>query len=128
MRIRKMTPDDLSLPPEQRRDMTFGQGQADFYRDVPEAPAQLAETRLMLFLGEWYQDLRAGTPWNTQVLGKYTGAIRDPVIRSRILGTTGITSITAYDSSLDRETRQFKVGVEVDTAYGPGDLTALSPL
>ena len=128
MRVRKMTPDDLTLPPEQRRDMVFGRGQADFYRDVPEAPTQLAETRLMLFLGEWYQDLRAGTPWNTKVLGKYTGAIRDPVIRTRILGTAGITGIAAYDSTLDRDTRQFKVAVTVDTAYGPADLSALSPL
>lgn len=127
MRVRKLSPYDPA-DPAGSRDMTFGRGQSNFYRDVPEAPAQCAETRLQMFLGEWYQDLSAGTPWNTQVLGKYTGALRDPTIRTRILGTTGVRAITAYDSSLDRETRHNAVSVELDTAYGPGSLLTPSPL
>lgn len=126
MRIRKMSPGDPN--DDTARDMVFGSGQADFYRDVPEAPAQLAECRLMLFAGEWYQDLTAGTPWNTQVLGKYTGAIRDPIIRTRLLGTTGISGIAAYDSSLNRDTRQFAVQATLDTIYGQAAFDAPSPL
>lgn len=127
MRVRKLSPANPD-DPSRGRDMTFGQGQANFYRDVPEAPAQCAETRLMMFLGEWYQDLRDGTPWVQKVLGKFTGATRDPVIRARILGTPGVQEITAYDSTLDRETRKFRVSPTIDTVYGPADLSFLSPL
>lgn len=103
-------------------DMTFGQGQRNFYVDQPEAPAQAAKTRLMLFLGEWVLDTRAGTPWNTQVLGKRTADTRDPVIRSRLRGTPGVTALAAYDSRLDRTTREFVVSAELDTAYGRATL------
>jgi hypothetical protein len=113
MRVRKM---------DANGDMTFGGGQASFYRDQPEAPAQAALTRLYLFLGEWFLDTSDGTPWKTQVLGKYTGSTRDPVIRQRILGTPGVTGIAAYGSQLNRDTREFDVQATIDTLYGQTQL------
>lgn len=107
-------------------DMVFGGGQAAFWRDTPEAPAQAVLTRLELRLGEWFLDLTDGTPWETRVLGKHTADTRDPVIRARILGTTGVTGIAAYDSQLDRETRVMGAQATIDTLYGqtttPGTL------
>ncbi len=99
-------------------DMVFGGGQAAFWRDVPEAPAQAVLTRLRLQLGEWFLDTRDGTPWKTRVLGKYTANTRDPVIRARVLGSEGVIAIVAYGSQLDRETRRFAVQVTIDTRYG----------
>lgn len=99
-------------------DYTFGQGQANFWRDVPDAPAQVASSRLHLEQGEWFLDTTDGTPWRTKVLGRGTTGTRDPVIRSRILGTPGVKGITAYNSVLDRETRRFAVQVTIDTNYG----------
>lgn len=99
-------------------DRVFGHGQSDFYRDVPEAPAQAVLTRLHMELGEWFLDTTDGTPYQTRVLGKYTGSTRDPVLRSRILGSTGVTSIESYSSNLDRDTRAFTVDVTIDTQYG----------
>lgn len=104
--------------------MTFGRGQSNFHRDVPEAPAQVALSRLKLYLGEWFLDTRDGTPWNTQVLGKYTGPTRDMVLRTRILGTPGVRAITGYASQVNRDTRQFSVQVQLDTIYGPVTLQA----
>lgn len=113
MRVRKLTAD---------RDMQFGHGQADFYRNVPEAPAQCCVTRLHLEPGEWFLDLREGMPWHTKVLGKRTESSRDPSIRARILGTEGVRSILTYASQLNRDTRGFGVQATIDTIYGQAKL------
>lgn len=99
-------------------DMTFGRGAADFWRDVPEAPAQAVQTRLFLRLGEWFLDTTDGTPYATQILGKHTAGTRDAAIRERIVGTEGVTSLDAYSSTFDPNTRAFAVQATISTAYG----------
>ncbi|NTG00117.1 hypothetical protein G6L30_08285 [Agrobacterium rhizogenes] len=99
-------------------DRVFGHGSSDFWRDVPDAPAQAVMTRLHLEQGSWFLDTSEGIPWKTRVLGKYTGPTRDPVIRSRVLGTQGVTAITEYSSDLNRDTRAFSVNLTIDTQYG----------
>jgi hypothetical protein len=103
-------------------DMTFGQGLQNFWKNVPEAPAQCVMTRLKLEVGEWFLDLNEGTPWRTKVLGKYTGSTRDAVIRSRVVGTQGVTSIESYASQQNRDTRAFTGQITIDTAYGSIEL------
>lgn len=102
-------------------DMIFGGNQAAFHRDVPEAVAQVVESRLQLWEGQWYLDLDEGTPYETQVLGKRTEAMRDPALRARILDTPGVTEIARYDSVLNRETRGFTVAATISTAFSRTD-------
>lgn len=109
MRYRKLDEND---------DYVFGGNLASFFIDHPEAPAQAVKTRLMLQLGEWFVDTSDGTPWKTKVLGKYTSATRDPVLRNRILGTQGVSAIALYASQFDPETRQYDVQAQIDTVYG----------
>ncbi len=109
MRYRKLDGD---------RDMVFGHGSADYWRDVAEAPAQAVMTRLQLRLGEWFMDTSAGTPWDTEVLGKYTTDTRDGVVRARVLGTQGVTSLQSYSSAFDPDTRTWSAIVELNTQYG----------
>ncbi len=109
MRVRKT---------DENGDMRFGRSQEDIWHNVPDGVAQVAQSRLMLFEGEWFMDLDDGTPWNTRVLGKYTGPTRDMVIRARLLGTPSLTSIVAYSSAVNRDTRQFSVQATVDTEFG----------
>lgn len=99
-------------------DYSFGHGSANFWKDVPEAPAQAVMTRLHLNVGEWFLDTREGMAWKTRVLDKRTADTRDPTIRARVLGTEGVTRITAYSSDLDRDTRAFTVSATIDTEYG----------
>lgn len=99
-------------------DYSFGHSAADFWVDVPDAPAQAVKTRLHLDQGEWFLDAAEGTPWRTKVLGKRTESTRDAVIRSRILGTQGVTGISAYFSDLGRDARAFTAGATIDTIYG----------
>jgi hypothetical protein len=105
-------------------DYTFGHQQADFYRDQPEAVAQAVQTRLELFTGEWFLDTSDGTPWRTDVLGKYTQAAYDIVLKDRILGTEGVLSIEAYSSTLNRQTRALSVQASISTIYGTATVQA----
>nr|WP_315596084.1 hypothetical protein [uncultured Cupriavidus sp.] len=99
-------------------DFVFGGQQADFYKDLPEAVGQAVLTRLRLLRGEWFLDKTAGTPWSTEVLGKYTNGTYDAAIRQRILGTQGVKEIVAYSSAVDTEKRHLSVSVTINTIYG----------
>ena len=99
-------------------DYSFGGQQADFYRDTPEAVAQAVQTRLLLLRGEWFLDITEGMPWNTEVLGKFTNGTYDSAIRQRILGTQGVTELTAYSSTLDSQKRALTVAATINTIYG----------
>lgn len=100
-------------------DYVFGNGQADFYRDTPEAVGQAVKTRLELWLGEWFLDIDEGTPYMQGVLGKYSKEIADRTIQDRVLKTQGVTQITNYASVFDPDTRDLSVQMTIDTIYGP---------
>jgi hypothetical protein len=100
-------------------DYVFGGSANDFLVNSPEAVAQAVLTRLRLIQGEWFLDTTAGMPWPTQVIGKYTTGTADAAIRACILGTTGVTEITAYSSSIDSTTRKLTVTATITTLYGP---------
>lgn len=99
-------------------DYVFGGGQADFYKDSPDAVGQAVMTRLRLLRGEWFLDTTEGTPWATEVLGKYTVASYDAAIRQRILGTQGVRELANYSSTFDADTRHLSVTATINTIYG----------
>ncbi|WP_142850931.1 hypothetical protein [Telmatospirillum sp. J64-1] len=101
------------------RDYVMGRGEADLLTDTPETVAQAVATRLRLLAGEWFLDLRDGTPYAPAVLGRHTAVSYDLAVRERILGTPGVRAIAAYESALDPESRRLTVAVTVDTIYGP---------
>lgn len=114
-------------------DMTFGQGQLNFYQDNSEAVAQAVLTRLKLWTSEWFLDVTEGTPYQVGAFGKNTDKSVNPMIRERILNTESsgliptplVLSIDNYSSVLDRDTRKLNVEATINTIYGS---TALSTL
>lgn len=110
MRYRKLTDDD---------DYTFGNSQADFYRDVPMAVGQAAKTRLLLWLGEWYLNIDEGTPYLQGILGKYSLETAETTIRDRVQDTEGLANIENLEGILDAENRHLSVGITINTIYGP---------
>lgn len=98
-------------------DYTLGTG-SDFHVNTPAAVAQAVKTRLLLFAGEWFLDTTDGTPWRTDVLGKYTQQAYDAVLKDRILSTPGVTGITQYSSALDSSKRTLSVSAAISTIYG----------
>jgi uncharacterized membrane-anchored protein len=99
-------------------DYTFGQGKQAMHQNTPECVAQAVRTRLRLLAGEWFLDLAEGTQYANGVYGRHTKESYDLVIRSRILGTEGVTAIMDYDSVQDANTRKLTVTTTIDTVYG----------
>jgi len=95
-----------------------------FLVNSPAAVAQAVLTRLRLLAGEWFLDTTEGTPYATQALGFNTGSLRDQMVKQRILGTTGVTGIDSYSSTVDIKTRTFNVVCQISTAYGSTSVTA----
>lgn len=110
MRYRKLSPTG---------DYQFGNSQSDFYRDQPEAVGQACETRLELWLGEWFLDITEGTLWVQGVLGKHSLEQADVTIQNRALGTQGLTDLKNYVSTLDPDSRGMTAQFDIDTIYGP---------
>lgn len=110
MRYRKLTDDG---------DYTFGNGQTDFYRDVPEAVGQAVKTRLLLWLGEWFLDIEEGTLFMQGILGKYSETEANVTIQDRVLGTLGLTDLQNYVSDRNPDTRALSVEFDINTIYGP---------
>lgn len=96
-------------------DYVFGPA-AHFLVNSPACVAQAIQTRVALYVGEWFLDKREGLD-KSQILGNNTTATRDPEIQQRILGTPGVRSLLSYQSSVDPQ-RNFTVFANVDTIYG----------
>lgn len=104
-------------------DYQLGLGVKEFLVNSPATVAQAVQTRLGLFTGEWFLDQTAGTPWNTQVLGKGTQPLYDIALKERVLDTEGVSRITEYSSLLDSVRRELKVTMTIDTIYGEVTVT-----
>lgn len=99
-------------------DYSWGQGALDFLVDSPAAVAQVVETRLLLFQGEWAFDLRNGTPWMQSILGKSSPAQRNQAIRARILSTPFVLSLENFSATVNVANRSLSVSGFINTAFG----------
>lgn len=107
---------------DQTGDMKFGNQQADFYRDQPEAVAQAVWTRLRLWSGEWFIDTSEGTPYQQAALGMHKSKTVEPAIRSRILGTEGVTGIEEFSLVINPDDRVVSIAATINTTYGSATL------
>jgi hypothetical protein len=104
-------------------DYVLGRGPQEFLVDSPAAVAQAVLTSLLLHQGEWFLDVTAGMPWETQVLGFGTGSLYDAAIKTLILGVQGVASIVQYFSSLNRAKRILTVTATINTIFGNTAIT-----
>lgn len=108
---------------DENGDYTFGRSLNDFHIDNVDAVAQAIDTRLKLWVGEWFADVSDGTGWTQAILGKHSQNLYELTLRQRVLETRGVISIQEFQSSLDPNTRELAVTMVVDTIYGQTDLT-----
>ena len=103
---------------DENGDMIMGRGTATFIQSS-EAVGQAIKTRLLLWQGEWWEDLEEGLPMMQRILGfRNTQQAADILIRERILGTENVLNIISFDSSYDGDTRSYSYQSEVATAFG----------
>lgn len=100
-------------------DFTFGASQLNFLANSPAAVAQVVQTSLLLWLGEWYLDTTAGMPWIQGVLGKHNAETADVTVQDYILGVQGVTDISSYASVAQQPERDYFATATIDTLYGP---------
>jgi len=87
------------------------------------AIAQTIVTRLKLFLGEYFRDVRDGTPWFQQILGKFENMNAvEAIIRNRIVRTQGVVRLLAFGMDYDLPTRALSVSAQVLTIYGEQEI------
>lgn len=103
-------------------DMSFGNQQADFFRNQPEAVAQAVWTRLRLWVGEWFIDQTEGTPYQQAMLGTNKSKTIEPAMRQRILQTEGVTNIEEFQLLFDADSRTANINAVINTAYGSAQL------
>lgn len=102
-------------------DFSFGLGVQEYLVNTPATVAQAVLTALLLHRGEWFLDINAGMPWETQVLGFNTASIYDTAIKTAMLGVQGVLSILSYSSSLDSR-RNLTVNAIIETIYGKAEI------
>jgi hypothetical protein len=103
----------------------WGQGQANFVADV-YAIALLLQTRLNLFMGEWWANLTDGLPLWQSILGQNSNvAAISLLISQRILATPYVVGI--INSSAVYANSQFSYTATVQTQFGPVTVTNSGP-
>ena len=102
---------------------------AEFLVDSPAAVRQKIQTRLLLFQGEFFVDLGAGTPWLQQILGRHasappppgqapaTGTVYDMALKTVIANTPGVSQLVSYSSVLDGSSRALSIEATVMTIF-----------
>ena len=96
-------------------DFSFGKGGQDYLTGT-EAIAQAVRTRLLLLLGEWWEDQEDGLPLFQRILGS-RGDDRgrqavDRIVLDRIQGTPGVRAVTAFESACQGRAYSFTATVE----------------
>lgn len=105
-------------------DPVYGSGQDDYLFDL-DAVMQIIQSRLRLWMGEWWEDLNEGLPMWQKVLGKLgTSKIAaDRVIQSRIATSPHVTNVVSFVSTFDVSTRAYRCEATVNTTFGQVTVT-----
>ena len=81
--------------------------------------AQQVRNILLIFQGEWFLDLAAGTPWFTRIIGhKFNSGQINITVREAILSVVGVASIQDIVSERGSAPRSANIRVTVLTTQG----------
>lgn len=104
---------------DSNHDPLWGNGQANFLVDI-DAVAQIIQTTLLLFQGEWWADLTDGVPMFQSILGSSNGKKSDAIatiLQAAIKGVPFVTGITNVLVNFSPN-RTFQFGCVVTTQFG----------
>ena len=85
-------------------DLLVTNGDIKLFSDQEANTAQRVEINLLSFLGEWFRDINKGIPYLQTILGRRNSLeVADVEIKSTIINTENISTITQYTSSINSE-------------------------
>ena len=100
-------------------DLSLDAGGRLEYLDGDDAVAQEISTRLQLFQGESFTDLREGVPWYQEILVKGVDLARvRSIIRQAIQSVPAVLDVPELEVTLDRQTRSLTISWEARVASG----------
>jgi hypothetical protein len=105
-------------------DPVWGNGQNDYVYDI-EAVIQIIQSRLRLWLAEWWEDQKEGLPMFQKILGKMgtKKGLADRLIQKRIAETVYVKRIISFESRFDSSTRDYICQATVETEFGTVAIT-----
>ena len=128
------TPTVIVRKLDAKRDPLYGNGIACFLVDL-EAVAQIIETSLLLFQGEWWNDLSKGLPLFQSIIANGENnrqATISLLIQQVILGVRYVTGISNVQFIYTSVSREFSYACDVQTQFGtvtvtysPGNIAVL---
>lgn len=104
---------------DSNHDPIWGNSQGNFLVDIA-AVAQIIQTTLLLFQGEWWADLTDGVPMFQSILGSNNGKKVDAIstiLQSALLVVPFVTGITNVVTDYSPN-RTFQFGCIVTTQFG----------
>ena len=106
---------------DQNGDYTFGAGSYDYISD-DEAIGQAIKTKILLFYGEWWENLGEGIPMFQSVLGQTNpDTIKSSLsmlVEQRIMEIQEVDSVKNIEIDYDRKNRTISMEVDVATTSG----------
>lgn len=101
---------------DDNHDWTFGQGVRNYLINSDEVK-QSVLCRLWSFKNDWALDMDAGLPW-FELMGRNIDMKQiEQNVRACVLETAGVTEITSYNATLNRETRKLTIAVSFKDIY-----------
>lgn len=95
------------------------------------AVTQAIETRLLLFAGEWWEDLNEGTPMFQSILGASANPknlqAMNLILSQRIQSTPFVSSVLSASVTFDPVKRAFTFSATAQTAFGPTTVIVTLP-
>lgn len=92
---------------------------SEFLVDSAAAVAQLIQTGLALWQGQWWLDLSVGVPWSTEVLVRFPPVLYDSAIKDAVLNVAGVNAITSYSSNVTSRRLDRQRDGSVDLRHHP---------
>lgn len=98
-------------------------GEKNHFLSGRAAVAQAIKTRLLLLLGEWWEDIEDGLPLFESILATFRAQDDaedvDLIFSERIAGTQNVIEILDFNSEFNPNTRTYSASCKVSTAFGP---------
>ncbi len=117
-------------------DMALGDDGGPYLTSGLAGVAQLCRIALLLFRGEWFQDLDAGVPWMANaVVSEEQAVLGQPpnedavraVVRDTLLAVPGVLAVTTLTTSFAAATRTLTITWAVRTVFGDTTPDTLAP-